>query len=223
VLGAIANFSCKTVTIPQLIRGAGGGLDTGPFSYRTREVILSQNLGNTSTYVFDFCRSYNLLEDAGLSWEQDQWTVAVRAFAFIAITFGILGLCVILAVPYCGATNCRWKCSAFLFLLTGVFQGLCLTITRSSLCTDNPVLQILDDFSATSSLRGTFANECQAHTGYMCGVAATVLWLLTGLFIFTVPTPVKWQDDWCSESSPIPPTDQEPEKMKPTVVEAIER
>jgi hypothetical protein len=231
VMGAVSSFSCNTITIPQNMQAVeggirrGGSLNSGPFSYRSNQIVFLQNLnvGNTSQYAFDICRPYSLLDDFGHGWDQDSLTPAIRGFATIAITFGAIGLGGVLMVPCCGTTMCLWNCYGLLFALTSIFQGLCLTITRSTLCTDNPVLQILADSSRSSALRDTFAEGCEVYVGYTCGIVATILWLIGGLVIVMVPAPEKWQDDWCSEGGDIPVTDVEAKLGSPTAEQCIER
>jgi hypothetical protein len=231
-LGAISNFSCYTVTIPQFqqVGGSGfrrgGSLDTGPFSYRSNQIIFqafNSSAGNTSSYAFDICRPYSLFESSGYEWDQDSLTLAIRGFASIAITLGTIGLGGVLMVPCCGTTNCRWNCYGLLFVLTGIFQGLCLTITRSTLCTDNPILQILADKSSTRPFRDNFADSCEVYIGYNCGIAATTLWLIAGLCILIVPAPEKWEDDWCSGPTSDEDADEEAKTITPVPDYAIER
>mmetsp|Transcript_23368 Transcript_23368/g.38053 ORF Transcript_23368/g.38053 Transcript_23368/m.38053 type:complete len:101 (-) Transcript_23368:86-388(-) len=90
-----------------------------------------------------------------------------------------------------------------------------LNIVNSSLCDNNPVLQILDDASGTTSLGNTFDDVCQVYMGFRCGIAATVLWLFLAVCLLVLPAPSKWNDDWCSEHAPTPRTDQE--ELNPTL------
>ncbi|KAG7371847.1 hypothetical protein IV203_017989 [Nitzschia inconspicua] len=207
ILGSIANFGCRTVSIPQYRQGStggilrGGSLDSGPFSYRSNQIVFVNNNGtptNTSEFAFDTCRYYSLLDNFGHEWDQDSLTTAIRVFASIAVLFGTVGLGGVFLVPCFGTSVFLWNCYGIFFLLTSIFQGLCLTITSSTLCTNNPILQILADSSRTSAIRDSFVNECEVYAGYKCGVVATVFWILAGLLTLMFPAPEKWQDDWCS-------------------------
>jgi hypothetical protein len=212
------------VTIPQFqqVLGSGfrrgGSLDTGPFTYRSNQIVFqtfNSSSGNTSSYAFDICRPYSLLGMSGNEWDQDSLTPAIRGFASVAVTLGTIGLGGVLMVPCCGTTTCRWNCYGLLLILTGIFQGLCLTITSSTLCNNNPILQILADKSLTSPVQQSFADSCEVYVGYFCGIAATTLWLVAGLFILMVPAPAKWDDDWCSGPPSVSVRDEESKSMRP--------
>jgi hypothetical protein len=142
--------------------------------------------------------------------DEDELTQRVRGFAIVAVILGAFGLAGVFLVSHFGASWCAWKFYGILFLFTSFFQGLSLLIYRSSICTDNPFLQILDDRRAViGPLRDTFPDTCVKYVGYNCGIASTVLWLFLGIAILFVPAPEKWSDDWCSESIPMPEKDSE--------------
>jgi hypothetical protein len=199
ILGSISNFSCNTITFSQ---DRGGSLDSGPFYFKSNNIVFQQ-VGNSSQFGVDSCRPYSILDDAGLLYDDDSLTVTVRVFACIAVTSGFVSVFGVLAVPLFGTSMCAWNSYGCLSLVTCVAQALTLSIMSSSLCLDNPILQILEDLSVTGALRDSFEDECRPYKGYIFNVACVIFYGIAGILILIMPAPEKWQDDWCSEARQI--------------------
>lgn len=208
ILGCIQNFNCKTITFPQHNVTTSGSFDSGPFSYRFSGVRLDI-FTNTTTQeedtdnIWQVCRSYKethrdlnsseYTKNQNIntsSWsssgDDDPIIMTVQAMAISAVVLGsllILGVC---NVPYCGlACTLQWKCYGFLFIITGILQGVSLLILNSTICLDNPFLRSLD----------TFADKCKIGVGFKCGIASTVLWFITGVLICFKRPPGKYKED----------------------------
>jgi hypothetical protein len=196
ILGGIQNFSCQTVTFPQTRDNRYGNLDTSPFFFRVRLLYTSTGSGSTGGWLVDTCRSYrDLTNELGFEFDEDRMTKAVQLFAVFAACLGGLSMILICLVPCHRRRNsCRWKTYGGLLMCTGVAQGLTLLVTRSSICTNNPVLQVFED--AGWSIRNTFGDECQTSAGFNCGICATALWLSTGAVMFCLPPPPHVDEDW---------------------------
>jgi hypothetical protein len=216
VLGWMQNFSCDTIQFEQTRDGdrGYGNLHTGPFSYRLRLFYIdAMNSGtgtnattntNTTTttassngWLVDTCRSYqDLTDELGFEYDIDAMTRAVQAFAVIAVAVG--GVCVvcICLYPFGRRRNrCLWKAYGTMMVCAGIFQGLTLLVIQSSICTNNPVLQVFED--AGWAIRTRYVGECQSGSGYNCGIASTALWVVSGiLMILWLPPPPKVDEEW---------------------------
>lgn len=194
ILGCVQNFSCKTVTFPQTRNTGYGNLDAGPFLFRLR--VLYTNTGD-GDWLVDVCRSYkDLTDELGFGYDEDAMTIAVRTFAVAATFLGGLATALICLVPLYGRTTglSTWRSYGGVLILTGIVQGLTLLVTRSSICTNNPALQVFDD--AGWSVANTFTTACQTSTGYGSGIAATALWLTTGIMMFCLSPPKRVDEEW---------------------------
>ena len=212
VLACIFNFGCKTMRIVQnntddvqgngLIGWSNSSLvnqtllEIGPWTWLTNDIYVFQD----TIQVFGVCRTFSVFEN---EWNiemppPDSATVAVRAFGVIATIVG--GLVVI----YMGLAPCRtvsrtkWRIYGALLVCSSLFQGLCLMMPLSGLCTNNPVLLISDEISA-KGISETFPNECHIDVGYRCGIVATAMLFVTGiLLLFFVKPPRKVDNEsWC--------------------------
>mmetsp|Transcript_11922 Transcript_11922/g.28642 ORF Transcript_11922/g.28642 Transcript_11922/m.28642 type:complete len:307 (-) Transcript_11922:2612-3532(-) len=215
VLACVFNFGCKTMMIVQNPEDAtsdviGTGLigwsnssfvnDTllkiGPWAWKTNDIYKFQN----TIQVFEVCRTYSIVEN---DWNievppPDSATVAIRTFGVMATI--ISGFVVI----YMGLAPCRsisrkrWRIYGVLLVCSSVFQGLCLMMPMSGLCTNNPLLQISNEFSS-KGISDTFPNECQRAVGYRCGIVATAMFFVTGLLLLCFVKPPRKVDDenWC--------------------------
>jgi len=224
ILGCIQNFNCKTITFPQHNVTTSGSFDSGPFSFRFSGVQLDI-FTNTTTQeedtntIWQICRSYketgrdlnssefieNIFVNAS-SWsstdDNDPIILTVQAMAISAVILGsllILGVC---NVPYCGlACILQWKCYGFLFIITGILQGVSLLILNSTICYDNPYLRSLDEVANNANdtqihaLLDTFADKCKIGVGFKCGIASTILWFITSVLICFKRPPGKYKED----------------------------
>mmetsp|Transcript_24404 Transcript_24404/g.26225 ORF Transcript_24404/g.26225 Transcript_24404/m.26225 type:complete len:351 (-) Transcript_24404:364-1416(-) len=223
ILGCIQNFNCKTITFPQ--NNVSGSFDSGPFSYRFSGVQLDV-LTNITTQeeediytIWKICRSYrenrdlnssDYIENQSInasSWlsssvDNDPIILTVQAMAISAVILGsllILGVC---NVPYCGlACILQWKCYGFLFIITGILQGVSLLILNSTICLDNPYLRSLDEVANNANniqiheLLDTFDDKCKIGVGFKCGIASTILWFITSVLICLKRPPGKYEED----------------------------
>ena len=214
LLGSISSFSCQTITFSQ---AGGGSLDSGPFYYRSSNLVFLQ-IGNSTQYAFDSCRPYSVLDDIGFIYDVDSTTVAVRVFASIAIATGFISVFGVLSVPFIGASLCAWNMYGFLLILTCVVQAFTMLIMSSSLCLNNPILQIMEDISLTSALRDSFEDECRPYRGYNMNIVSIIFYGIAGILVLIMPAPEKWQDDWCSS----PPLDDDDEKEEEATKKPVE-
>lgn len=214
-LGSISNFSCNTITFTQ---DRGGSLDSGPFYFRSNNMVfLRSSLGNSSQYGMDSCRPYSLLDDVGYLYDIDSLTVTVRVFACIAVTTGFISVFGVLSVPLFGTSMCAWNCYGFLSLITCAAQALTMAIISSSLCLNNPFLQILNDISVTVALRDSFEDECQPYKGYNFSIVSIIFYCIAAILILVMPAPEKWQDDWCSEAPRVDAEEKEEDSLQKPV------
>lgn len=159
----------------------------GVFNYRTKDYIgdLDEDF-----WVYNTCRNYAYLDKQyGYSYDIDSKTRTIMAFGIIAPVIGAIACIFSYFVPCNGrAQDSRLKGIGLMFALTGIFQGITLLVPKSSICLDNPVLQVLE--SEFPEIRETFPDECEWAAGYKLGIASVVLWLVAGVWIFVVPAPV---------------------------------
>lgn len=198
VLGCIQNFSCDTVIFSENKDNGYGNLGTGPFYFRLRLLYSSSGQsGGNSGWLVDTCRPYDdLTNELGFEFDKDRTTNAVQLFAIVAACLG--GICMLYVCFHpCRRrrNSCRWKTYGGVMLCAGFAQGLTLLVTSSSICTNNPVLQVFED--SGWDIRSTFDDVCQPAIGYNCGIASTVLWLATGIvMMLCIPQPPKVDEDW---------------------------
>ena len=217
VLASISNFSCNTITFSQ---DRGGSLDSGPYYYRSRNIVFLQ-IGNSTQYAVDSCRPYSLLGDIGFVYDIDSKTVAVRVFACIAVATGFISVFGALSVPLFGTTLCAWNLYGFLAIVTCAAQAMTMMILQSSLCLNNPILQILGDRLETERLRLSFEDECRPFKGYDFNIVAIIFYGLAGILMLIMPPPQKWQDDWCSYATVDDDEKEEEATKKPAEEEEI--
>lgn len=185
ICGTAGTMYCETVQFPQ--QNSDAILLAGVWSYRTRAYVQV----NDQVWVFNTCQGYNYLDrELGFDYEVDSKTRTVMAFSILALIFG--GLSVFLAyLAPCARGGGRlegvWKKMGNLFLLTSLFQGLTLLMQSSSLCLDNPALQIME--STSPNIRETFGDECEWGAGYRLIITAVVFWILAGASTYMVSPP----------------------------------
>jgi hypothetical protein len=171
-------------------------LDIGPWTWKTYDVYYLQQ----SIQVFEVCRPYSIFPEWGVEVpDVDAATLTVRAFGIMAaIVSGIVMIYMCVAPCRKKMSTMKWKVYGVLLICSSVFQGICLMLPMSSLCTDNPVLQISTRIG-NNEIVETFPKECQPDVGYRCGIVATALFFLTGIaMLLVVPPPRKVdRDNWC--------------------------
>mmetsp|Transcript_33064 Transcript_33064/g.78133 ORF Transcript_33064/g.78133 Transcript_33064/m.78133 type:complete len:285 (+) Transcript_33064:373-1227(+) len=211
ILGCLQNFDCTTVTFPQLNTtiGTQGSFMSGPFQYKFVDIRypVTKNMSNdeSTMEIWEVCRGYSSTgKDLKLVNLEGDWTdefnedvKVVRAMAIVAATLGALTMLIICSAPNCGvACMLQWKCYGFMFILTSVFQGLSLLIFGSSLCLDNPMLELLDETQQLfGELRSTFGTSCEIGLGAKYGIASTVLWFLAGVLVCCRAPPGRYEED----------------------------
>jgi hypothetical protein len=184
-LGTAPSFTCETVQFTQVEGNDGLVLLAGPLSFRTRagdgnDVLLMKDIVSAAfAYAPRQCQSYHSLEDdSGFKYELDHKTRTVLAFSILAPMLGAALIIKAFFASMC-ADHRGWKCVGAGFLLTSIFQGLCLLIETSSLCLDNPAFQYLDATNNTE-LASTFPESCEWAIGFNVQIAAVALWALAG-------------------------------------------
>jgi hypothetical protein len=120
-----------------------------------------------------------------------------------------------IAIPVLGAlalivANCIFLCSGpphpQVFKLLGLFyitcailQGVGLMMTDSYICTNNPIVQYMDEAVPVTGL--LFQDDCEFGMGMRMGISATVFWAVAGLMCFAVSPPPE-ADDSTPEAMP---------------------
>mmetsp|Transcript_13388 Transcript_13388/g.28369 ORF Transcript_13388/g.28369 Transcript_13388/m.28369 type:complete len:254 (-) Transcript_13388:105-866(-) len=178
IIGTAANFYCETVKFAQ--EGTDLLLLAGPFTYKTNNDPFCANYNDYKK--FDTTSTLEGIElDAG--------TITVRVFACLMVLLGGLTVFAAGLTPLCGgSTPGRWRSMGASMLLTSIFQGLTLLVVSSSICYDNPRLQILSQ--TDPEFVATLPDECEWAVGFETGIAATVLWFLAGLGAIAFPPPI---------------------------------
>jgi hypothetical protein len=183
VCGTAGNMYCETMQFPQ--EDSDAILFAGVWSYRTRSYVEIDN----EMWAFTMCQSYGYLDrDLGFDYDLDSKSRTVMAFSIMALFFGGLGVFFSYLAPCArGRFASMWKTLGNVFLFTGLLQGLTLLMQSSSLCLDNPVLQIME--SQSPSIRETFGDECEWGPGYRLNITSVVFWFLAGLSTYVVSPP----------------------------------
>lgn len=198
-------FSCTTVKFPAK-SGDNGQLDAGLFRYRTKAFYYLQ--GDDTVYVSDTCVAYGILSDNGFDYVLDKKAEALQG---LAIAIGVIGgvfailSCVIPCVP--GCPNKIWQFTGLIFLITGIMQGCTLMLLDSSICTNNPVVQYLNEFIPIAHGLLADPTQCQTSSGYNMIITATVFWIVAGLMTAVFPPPTCFPDDMGADDVP---SDQPP-------------
>jgi hypothetical protein len=183
ICGTAANIYCQAVSFTQ--KDGGAKLYAGVFNYRTKDYVEI----NEEFWVFNTCQNYRYFDkDLGYDYDLDSKTKTTMAFAIIAPVIGGVTLFFAYLVSCVTVSEHRWKSIGIIFILTSIFQGITLLILQSSICLNNPVLQVLE--SERPDIRETFHDECKWEAGFRLNIAAVVFWFFAGFSTFVLPSPV---------------------------------
>ncbi len=175
ICGTAGALYCETMQFPQ--EGSDAILFVGTWSYRTRNYVQAGD----EIWVIQTCRNYNYLErELNFAYDLDSKARTAMAFSILAPLVGGFGT-VVAYLAACGGalSDSRWKAIGNAFMLACVLQGLTLLIQSSSICFDNPVMQLLE--SQGNSIRDSLSDDCEWGPGYRLIISSVVLWFLAGL------------------------------------------
>lgn len=184
-LGTAGVINCRTVEIPASV--GSRTIEAGVFAYRTKGLWTT----NDAVYVVDVCRPYtDIRDDFGFDYEEDHWIQTLQRIAFTIPILGgmtLIGNCIYLCsgVPH----PLIWKLIGLCFVTCSILQGIQLKIMDSYICTDNPIVQYLDE--AAPNVGALFQNDCEYGMGMRMGITAIVFWGLAGLSCFVIVSPEK--------------------------------
>jgi hypothetical protein len=177
-------INCRAVEI-SATSGSSATIEAGVFAYRTKGLFTTDN----AIYVVDVCRPYtDIQDDFGFDYEEDSLMQTLERIAF---TIPILGGLALIA-------NCIFLCSGpphpQIFKLLGLFyitcailQGIGLKMMDSYICTNNPIVQYIDEVFPGDGI--AFQDDCEFGMGMRLGISATVFWAIAGLLCFAVSAP----------------------------------
>jgi len=200
-LSCFSSFWCESVGFPPdlltsnensatlTIQGSNSPHPTlrfGLFSYLKVDQTTQDSKSNGlllptyNTIVRDTCQRY----DWDVMDVDPPWRIA-RFFAILVTVLGLLGTFMVWVRPsYTGSANALMTLN-FLILLP-IFQGLTLLVVQSSLCTDNPLVELNIGDEA-----GTYDAECKLDMGSHINLISICLWFLTGLCMVYLGVPHK--------------------------------
>ena len=182
-LGSAALLNCRAVEIP----GDGGNaIEAGVFAYKTKGAFTTDD----AIYIVDVCRSYtDIRDDFGFDYDEDNWMPTLERIAY---TIPILGGIALIrnCVNLCGFALIHpfiWKLYGLIYVCCCILQGIGLKIMDSYICTNNPLVQYLDEeFPAIGS---QFQDDCEKNQGMRMGISATVFWGIAGLACIALAAP----------------------------------
>jgi hypothetical protein len=193
--GLYANFSCDSVYFPTIVGDSSNSpaIVAGMWGYRTTEVTgLSYINGQTTVWYRNTCSNYDTLEDdtdgINFQFELDERTktlqmvaVAIAAIGSISLLLSCLSSCL-----FCGMmkSSSAWKIVSAVFLLCCILQGCSLLLIDSTICTDNPVIQFLQDESPNvlKTLQNPY--QCERTYGYNLNITSVVFWFCSVVLTF---------------------------------------
>lgn len=115
-------------------------------------------------------------------------TKIVWTFAIVVLFFSYLYLIMLCCAPFNAAARGRGAIFFLLRVMVPVFQGITLLVQSSSICTDNPAIQLLK--VNNTDLAETFSPKCELAIGFWLNVASVALWASAGfLYTFAFPPP----------------------------------
>lgn len=158
-------------------------LFAGVWTYRTRDVV---SIGD-NTWVVTHCKSYGYLDrEFGFDYSLDAKSRTVMAFSIITLVISSLALFFGWLILFIMGTPSVpiWRSIGNVFLLSCIMQGLTLLIQSSSLCSDNPVLQYMEEVAP--NVRDGFSDDCEKGAGYRLGVTSTFFWGLSGIAYYAI-------------------------------------
>ena len=165
-----------------------GRIEAGTFSYQAKGFVSTG--GGDTAYIVDYCRPYtDIRDDFDFNYEEDRWMQALQA---IAITIPVIGGVTLIA-------NCCYLAIAssqdrrlflllgLLYIICGVLQGIGLKMMDSYICTENPIIQYLEE--SVPLVGDQFQSKCKFNIGMRMGISATVFWIVAGLLYFVIRVP----------------------------------
>lgn len=119
-------------------------------------------------------------------------TEVVWTFAIVVLFFSYLYLIMLCCSPFNAAARGSGTIFFLLRVVVPVFQGITLLVQSSSICTDNPAIQILKvnyaDFAET------LPPQCELAIGFWLNVASVALWA-SAEFLYTFAFPPPQQEE----------------------------
>lgn len=172
--GTSALINCRTV---EIVSTAGAIIEAGVFAYKTVGFVETSE----AIYAVSVCQSYKVLsDDFGFDYETDK---LMQTLERIAITVPVIGGIALIGngVALCaGSPNPMiWKFFGLCFIVCSILQGVGLKIMDSYICTNNPVVQYMEE--NTPSIGDQFQSDCVFGMGMRLGISAVVFWAVAGL------------------------------------------
>jgi hypothetical protein len=192
LLGAPGSIYCKTFSFTDE-NNSNNKVYVGIFGYRSKEALYVEDFnGDVDIYIRTYCAPYNDLKDY-YEFEYDvdtKWT-ATKAFAIISVTLGGI-LSIFSCCAPCVSVNPKlWKLLGIGFLLVCLFQGLSLLSLQSDVCTNNPIINALEQTRRPFN----FPEKCDWDVGYKLIISSVALWFLAAFTVLVLPAPEKYPHD----------------------------
>ena len=159
-------------------------IDAGLFSYQTKGVFEGWD---DEYWIANVCVNYGDLEDAGFDYEMDSKAEAVRNIAISMTVIGSVLLCWTCSAFCCPPDRRLWWFCGFSYLILSMLQGITLLVLESSLCLNNPIMQLLE--AEYPSIASAYDSECDWNMGFRASISATVFWFCAGVAVFIIPSP----------------------------------
>lgn len=186
LFGAIGMFYCNTVQFPQ--KDGDGEIAAGLFGYRTKAFYTVS--GDNTIYYSDTCVSYNVLSDDGFDYSTDKKTNVMQRLAISVAVIGgvfVVASCFVPCLPAVPAK--AWKCVGLMFFLVCILQGCTLILMDSSICTNNPLVQYLEEEATQAWSTLEEPTKCESSVGFNLIITATVFWFVAGAIPLFSPVP----------------------------------
>ena len=160
-------------------------IDASLFAYRTKGFF--EPIWDDEIWIVEVCRNYGDIEDAGFEFEMDSKAEAVRNIAISIAVIGSVFLCWTCSV-FCFPPDRRlWWLCGFSYLILSMLQGITLLVLESSICLNNPIMQLLE--AEYPEIASAYDSECDWSMGFRASISATVFWFLAGVAVFVIPSP----------------------------------
>ena len=210
----MANVGCYSVSfLSNVVDSVDGGdtygkegtISAGLFSYHTQAIVVV----DSEVWVTNVCAFYQGLQTkdgAPFEYTIDDRTKSLQA---LTIAIPVIGgiVCIVACCAPCFSTAFAkaWKGVGIVFLICCIMQGCTLLITSSGICSDNPVLQLLEAEYPNFYDTIENPNDCFSTFGYNMNIASVVFWFLGGVLTLALPIPspmLDWSDDYLEEDVP---------------------